>query len=899
MQKVSKDKKTKNNWCSLQLEEIERKTATNLKTGLDKKSVQKRLEENGFNKFRKKEEKTLLFKIIRQFKNPLLLILLLAGIATLLLHEYLDSLVIFIALLINISIETFQEKRASKAFEKLSESQEKYATVIRDGKRSVIPSEELVVGDIVEIENGSYVPADIRLIKIKNLTINESALTGEWENVQKQTKKCPQNTPITSQFNMIWMGTLVTSGSGFGVVVETGKDTQVGKIAESLTGIEEQQTPIQKKVSIIAKFLIYIISGSIVLIFALGIWRGEPFSEMLLIAIAVAVAAMPQGLPAAVTTTLAIGMEKMLKKGGLVRNLLAAETLGGTTIILTDKTGTLTKAKMVFKNAITLNSIKNSERQTQLKEDEIEMIKGAVMASDAFMEEKDGKWEARGRPTEKAIIQKAFELKITRDNLEEERVDFLPFDTKNGFAASLNIRKDDKNIVYLTGIPEYLIKISKYVLKDGKEININEEIRELFKKEQQEKSERGMRIIGVGYTKVNWESILEGDKDYTKEIPNQEIVLLGLMSFKDPVREDVKASVKKAIEAGARVVMTTGDNPETASEIAREACLVENKLDIKTLTGTDIETLDDEELYQKLQEVSVFARVLPEQKLRIAKILKNKNEIVAMTGDGVNDAPALRSANIGIAVGSGTEVAKESSDMILINDSFSIIIDAIEEGRKIVDNLKKIVAYLLSTSFSEIMLIGAALVFGLPLPLLPTQILWANIIEEGLMSFAFAFEKKEDNIMKRNPRSKRVKEVLTPNLKKAILMISLITGTFLFAIFLFTNNYLNLPIEEVRTIMFVALSIDSMFFAFSFKDLDKPIWRINLFDNKYLIISLTLSLSLLILAITLPPLKSLLSLVSLTTFEVFLLLVAGLIDLAIIEFVKYYLFQKKIQKIKK
>jgi Ca2+-transporting ATPase len=892
MQKVSADKKIKRDWCSLELEEIERRTETNLKTGLKKSSIEKRLNENGFNKFKKKKEKTLIFKIVKQFKNPLVLILLLAGIATLLLHEYVDSLVIFIALLINISIETFQEKRASNAFEKLSESQEKYATVIRDGKRSVIPSEELVIGDIVEIENGSYVPADIRLIKIKNLTINESTLTGEWENVQKQTQKYPANTPITSQFNMIWMGTLVTSGSGLGVVVETGKNTQIGKIAESLTGIEEQQTPIQKKVSIIAKFLIYIISGAIVLIFTLGIWRGEPFSEMLLIAIAVAVAAMPQGLPAAVTTTLAIGMEKMLNKGGLVRNLLAAETLGGTTIILTDKTGTLTKAKMVFKNAITLNSIENPERQTQLKDDEIEMIKGAVMASDAFMEEKDGKWEARGRPTEKAIIQKAFELNITRSNSEEERVDFLPFNTENGFAASLNIRKNDKNIVYLSGIPEYLIKISKYVLKDDKEISINEEIRELFRKEQEEKSKRGMRIIGVGYTKVNWENIIGEDNDFSKEIPNQEIVLLGLMSFKDPIREDVKASIKKAKEAGARVVMATGDNAATASEIAREAGLVEDKVNIKTLTGTDIKSLNDEELYQKIQKVSVFARVLPEQKLRIARILKNKNEIVAMTGDGVNDAPALRSASIGIAVGSGTEVAKESSDMILINDSFSIIIDAIEEGRKIIDNLKKIVAYLLSTSFSEIILIGAALVFGFPLPLLPTQILWANIIEEGLMSFAFAFEKKEDNIMKRNPRSKRVKDVLTPNLKKAIVMISLITGTFLFGIFLFTRNYLNLPIEEIRTIMFVALSIDSMFFAFSFKDLDKPIWKINLFDNKYLIISLTLSLSLLILAITLPPLKSILSLVSLKTFEVFLLLMAGIIDLAIIELVKYRLFQK-------
>ncbi|MFP4539713.1 MAG: cation-translocating P-type ATPase [Candidatus Paceibacterota bacterium] len=893
MQKNWKTKKTETNWHSVQIKEVEKKTNTNLKTGLDQKTAKKRFKKEGPNKFRKKEKRSFITKIIKQFKNPLVLILFLAGIATLLLREYIDSLVIFIALLINISIETFQEERASNAFEKLSKSQEKYATVIRGGKRSVIPSKELVVGDIVEIETGSYIPADIRLFKIKNLTINESILTGEWKNVQKQSDECPQDAPLTDQLNMAWMGTLAISGSGFGVVIATGEDTQVGKIAESLTGIEREETPIQKNIASIARFLIYIISGAIVLIFVLGIWRGQPFSEMLLIAIAVAVAAMPQGLPPAVTTTLAIGMEKMLKKGGLVRNLLAAETLGATTIILTDKTGTLTKAEMVFKKAITLNSIKDPEEATHLNEDQLKLMKGALMASDAFMDKQNGKWQARGKPTEKAIIDKAFELGITRDNSEEERIDFLPFDINNGFVASLNKTETDKKILYLSGIPEYLIEISEYVLKDGQEVKNDQEKRALFKKEQEEKSKRGMRIIAVAYTEVDWEKISEKGKGPSNDISQQKIVLIGLISFKDPVREDIKASVKKAKQAGARVVMVTGDNPATASEIAYEAGLVEDNSDVKTLTGTEIEDLSDDELYKKIQEVSVFARVLPEQKLRIAKILKGKNEIVAMTGDGVNDAPALRTANIGIAVGSGTEVAKESSDMILKNDSFSIIIDAIGEGRKIVDNLKKIVAYLVSTSFSEIILIGAALVFALPLPLLPTQILWANIIQEGLMSFAYAFEKKEEDLMKRNPRSKRVKEVLSPKLKQAIIIISIVTGTLLFVIFLFTKYKLDLPIEEIRTIMFVALSISSMFFAFSLKDLDKPVWKIDLFDNKYLLVSLTLSLLLLIFAITFAPLKNLLSLVSLNTFQILLLLGAGLTDLIIIEFVKYYLFQRK------
>ncbi len=895
---MPKNKKMETAWCSFKKTEVERKTSTNLKTGLNPKTTKKRLEKNGLNRFKKGREITLLKKIINQFKNPLVLILLLAGIATLFLQEYMDSLVIFIALFINIVIGTFQEERASKAFEKLSSSQEKYATVIRSGKKSIIHSEELVVGDVVEIETGSYVPVDIRLIEIKNLTINESALTGEWVDVQKQSKKCSASSPITSQYDMAWMGTLVTSGMGTGIVVETGKDTQVGKIAKSLTGIKSKKTPIQKNIANIAKFLIYIIVLALVLIFVLGIWRGEPFSEMLLIAIAVAVAAMPQGLPAAVTTTLAIGMEKMLKKGGLVRNLLAAETLGATTLILTDKTGTLTKAQMSFKDAISLNSIEKENENDELKaglgDDEKYLLKNAVLASDAFMEKKNDKWEAQGKSTEKAIIQKGFELGITKEHYKEEdfRIDFLPFNTERGFAASLD-KREKGNIIYLSGIPEYLLEISGYVLKNGKEVKIDSKVRELFKEAQKKQSAKGMRLIGSAYLKTDWEKLSDEGKEYDKEILNEKIVFLGFISFEDPVREDVAEAIKKAEEAGSRVVMVTGDNPATASKIAVEAGIVDSDLNVETLTGSDIKTLNDEELYQKIKTVSVFARVLPEQKLRIARILKGKEEVIAMTGDGVNDAPALRSANIGIAVGSGTEVAKEASDMVLINNSFSIIIDAIEEGRRIMDNLKKIVVYLLSTSFSEIILIAATLVFALPLPLLPTQILWANIIEEGLMNFAYAFEKKEEGIMKRNPRSERVKEVLTPTLKKAIVMLSVITGIFLFAIFSFAYFFLKLPMEEIRTIMFVALSIDSIFFAFSLKDLNIPVWKIKLTDNKYLLFSFFLSIILLILAVTLPPLQTLLSLSALSLFDFILLLSAGIVDLTAIEIIKYYLFIKR------
>jgi Ca2+-transporting ATPase len=892
-------------WYQLSAKEVEEKLNTDIKSGLTAMKVATRQKKYGKNVFEKAKKETSTDRITKQLKSPLVFILIIAGIGTLLLGEYLDMTVIFIAVLINIIIGVFQEKRASSAFEKLAESQEKHATVIRDGKKIVIEATELVPGDIVAMEAGMYIPADVRIVEYNNLSVNEAALTGEWVSVSKDAGVIEKDTHITGQLNMAWMGTLASSGTALGIVVETNGKTQIGKIAKSLAYAEETQTPLQKSIKKLAKFLANFTIISVAIILLIGIFRGESIAEMLLVSIALAVAVMPEGLPAAVTVVLALGMEAILKKGGLVRNLLAAETLGSTTVILTDKTGTLTMAEMRVASVITLNSLKKTsgkEIPARIGKvgsfevvDERSVLDMAILTSDAFIEGKEealSEWVVRGRPVERAVMIAGIDSGINQDDLlkSQPRIDFLPFESKRRFVASLhNTLKSKKNRLYLSGAPELLLEKASFVYSNNKKIKLTKNTREKLAKVQEEKSSEGMRLIGVAY-KDTRENTLPGKESAESTVVLENIIFAGFIVLHDPLRPEVGESIKTAREAGARVIMLTGDNPATAAKIAQEAGIKRKGTDV--LTGNDIENYEDSELLKALETTDVFARVLPDQKLRIARLLKSEGHVVAMTGDGINDAPALRSADIGIALGSGTEVAKEASDVILINNSFSIIVNAIEEGRRILDNLKKIVAYLLSTGFSEIFVVGGALIVGAPLPLLPAQILWTNILEEGFMNFAFAFEPKESDVMKRDPHASSMKNILTPNLKRLIMLIAVVTGVFLI-LFYFFLLYLNLPIEEIRTFMFIAMSVDSIFFAFSVKNLHKPIWKIKVFSNKYLLVSLSISTAMLIAAITLPPLQKLLSLTPPSMLEFVIILALGLFNLAVIEFVKYFVFEKK------
>lgn len=882
------DMKLTKTYCSQSIEDLVTAMGTNVKEGLRQKQVGIFRAEYGFNELKKEQQLYLGDKVLLQMKNPLIAILIVAAFATIVLEEYIDAIVIFLALTINIAIGVFQEERASRAFEKLSQSQEKYATVIRAGMGKMkILSRELVPGDIVIIEAGAYVPADVRLTEAKNLQVNESALTGEWIDVQKAVGQVHEGARITDQMNMLWMGTLISTGYGRGIVVSTGNNTQVGTIAGNI-GDVAHQTPLQQSISHVARFLITIICIGIATIFLLGVMRGESVSSMLLIAIAIAVAAMPQGLPAAVTVVLALGMEGLLKQGGLVRNLLAAETLGATTVVLTDKTGTLTEAKMQLAERVVSLHRKKQNKEGLVSNDMKELLRAAVLGSDAFVVKMEGEEiHVEGRPIERAILLSGLTEGLSQDELfaTERKLDLLKFESSRRYSVSLyeKLGKGERHHrMYISGAPEVLLEEAGHLFEEGKARMMKDDDRMFFEHELTLRSQKGMRITAVGYVETARNEIPENFA-----IPKNDFVFLGLLVFNDPVREDARASMTEVQNAGVRVIMLTGDNAGTAQNIAEQVGI--HGAETGAITGTQIDAMDDKELFDALERHSVIARVLPQQKLRIARLLKNNGEVVAMTGDGINDAPALRSADIGIAVGSGTEVAKEASDIVLLNNSFGIIVAAIRTGRKIVDNIKKIVAYLLSTSFSSLSIVSASVIVGVPLPILPTQILWANIVEEGLMSFAFAFEPEEEGVMKRTPRSASAKQILTSELKQLIIIVALATGTLLIGLYFFLLST-GLPIEEIRTIMFVSLTLDSIFFSFSLKNLSLPVWKIPFGDNKYLIIALSISVGLLVLALFFPPLSKLLSLTALSLWEIGLLGVIGVLNLVVIEIIKYFYF---------
>lgn len=853
---------------------------TDPESGLSRDEFVKRFDIYGPNKL-EKEKSFRFFKILTdQLKSPLIFILIIAGGITILLQEYTDALVIFIAVFINTAIGIYQEGRASQAFEKLRSSVKKYAIVVRDGKQKEVETEQLVPGDLILLEAGAQIPADIRLIEVKGLEVNEAILTGEWMPQEKTSQAISEHVRITEQKNMAWMGTLVEDGYAKGIVVATGTQTELGKIAGSLKQ-EEEITPFQKSVSRLARLIGIIIVAIVIIIFILGVWEGQGVAEMFLTAVAIAVAAIPEGLPVAVTVILAISMSRILGKGGLVKKLIKAETLGSTTIILTDKTGTLTKGEMQLKHALSCSMIL-SEKNTGK---DPSVIRIGVFTSGAFIEneEKDpSQWIIRGKPTDKALLYAGVTMNITPRILfgKEKRVDYLPFDSQRRVAVSLHT-SEAGNMLYITGTPELLVQSAFYAGEMSKTLSENDKL--LIQKTYNTATEQGMRVVAVGYKafsaneipRKNMKEMLEG------------IIFTGLIIFHDPIRQDVPAAIAAAKEAGLRPILVTGDHANTARAVAHETGL---SLREEVITGEMIETMDDETLQKIIQTNQIFARILPSQKLRLVQAFRLQNEVVAMTGDGVNDSPALTEADIGIAVESGTDVAKEASDLILLHDSFNIIVKAIEEGRVVLANLRKIVTYILATNFSEVVLISAALLLRLPLPVLPVQILWANLIEEGFMNFAFAFEKGED-VLKEDIRARESQKIITKEMAVIIFGIGIITSLLLVGVMLFllSKNY---PLEHIRTILFAGLSLDAIFFVFSLKSFKKPIWKTNIFSNRYLVGAFLISFVGLLSAITFPPLEHILQTVTPTAAEFIMLIGLGLFNLFAIEGVKWYYIRK-------
>ncbi len=871
-------------WHNLRIEEVAGVLKTDIKEGLSEKEVEIRQRESGPNKLPEEKPLSKLRIFLEQFRSPLIYILVIAGIITLILRDFTDAIVIFGAVFLNTIFGFFQENKTSKILAELKKVVKVKTYVIREGNEKEVEQEDLVPGDIFLLYPGNKIPADGRLIEAHNLKINEASLTGEWIPAEKKIEILLEETILADRDNMVYMGCVIEDGRGKAIVTETGIQTEIGKVAQMVRETREEKTPYQKRIIHLSKIIGILIVSLSFLIFILGIATGRDMFEMFLIAVAVAVAAIPEGLPVAITIILALGMQRILKKRGLVRKMIAAETLGSTSIICTDKTGTLTEAKMEvagifteFKELISDGQKYSEAIDKNSSESHILALKIGMLCTEAFIENPEDElrqWIIRGKPMEKALLSAGIQAGFSKQELEKEqpKIDQLFFDPVYKYSASLHHFSEEENILYVLGAPEVILKMSRLSLENL--ARLNQKLNTL--------ASRGSRVLGLSYKKFSNTKLKIQTDDFS------EMTFVAFISLHDPIRKEVKRAIKVCRQAGMKPIIVTGDHRLTAKAIAKELGLPSKEENI--IEGSELEKLSDEEFQKRLEKIEIYARVEPRQKLRIVEAWQERGQVVAMTGDGINDAPALKKADIGLALGSGTDVAKEASDLILLTDNFSIIVAAVEEGRAIIDNIRKTVTLLVSQCFSEIILVGASIIGGLPLPILPAQILWENLIEGSPQGVALAFEPKEKGIMERKPEDPK-HPLLTRQMKTIIFGFGIFTDIILLGLFLWLLNR-SLPLAEIRTIIFAALAIDTFFYAFSCKNLRKNIWQYNPFSNLYLIGCIVFSLFMLLMAVYLPVFQNLLKTVPLNLFDWMLLLGLGVINLILIEATKWYFITK-------
>lgn len=863
--------KTINNYYHLSKKDIYNKLKTS-HSGLSKKEAFLRLNRFGSNKLPEATKLSAVKLFLNQLKNPLIYILFVALIISFATKHFVDAWIILAVILISSIVGFLQEYKANESLSRLKQMVKYKAKVLRDGKEIIIAQENIVPGDIIFLSPGDKVPADARLIETYDLEVIEAALTGESLPINKNTDTLPQNTAMADRINMVYLGTVVSRGKAKAIVIATGQQTEIGHIADLVKETEERETPLQKQLIQFGKTIGIILIVLNVIIFTLGILTGKAFLEMFMTSVAVVVAAVPEGLLPAMTVILAISMQRLAKQKGLVRKMLAAETLGSISVICSDKTGTLTQGEMRVAEIITetTNLSHNGTEFSEIihlddKASHIIALKIGLLCNNAIIENPEDElhqWNIIGDPTEKALLLAGRSAGLKKEELEknEPRIAEIPFDSEHKFMATRHKNNANKNIVYAKGAPEKLFPFISFVDIEGKKETLTETRKKEIQKQYENLTSTGLRVIAVAY------KLEENDTEFTRESLN-DLVFIGLVALKDPLRPEAKETIKLCQSAGIRPVIITGDHKLTATAIVQELGLKITPNNV--LEGTDLDNLSDEALQKLIHKITIFARVEPKHKIRIVTALQANGEIVAMTGDGVNDAPALKKADIGVAVGSGTDVAKETADLVLLDDNFKTIVEAIRRGRGTFDNVRKVILYLLSNSFTEVILISFAIILGMPLPLLPVQILWIKMIEDSLPSMALAFEPVNKRIMLRPPR-KSDEPILNLNLKHLLIFFIAISDIMLFLIFYYFWKTSG-SIEYARTIAFVGLGIASRFYIFSIRGLNESIFSYNPFKNKLVNLSTLFGFAMILIAIYTPFFNNILQTVPLGRKEWFVL----------------------------
>ena len=867
-------------WYTLSTKEVEKQMQTNIEFGLNEKQVEDKQNKFGLNKLEEKKKESIVIKFIKQFNDFMIIILIIASIISAVVarlegsNDYFDSIIIIAIVVFNAIMGLVQEAKAEKSLEALKKMTAPTCRIKRNGKISTIKSEQIVPGDIVLLEAGNYVPADCRLISSSNLKIEESSLTGETVPVLKEANSIlKEKTALGDMVNMAFSTTIVVNGHGEAIVTDIGMNTKVGKIAKMIITNEAPETPIQKKLGEVGKSLGIACLGICLLIFIIGLLKKIEPIEMFMTSVGLAVAAIPEGLPAIVTIMLSIGVTKMAKKNSIIRKLPAVETLGSSSVICSDKTGTLTQNKMQVTKIANINGETNDKEY-------IKWLMGmATMCTDVEISRENGKIELTGEPTEKAIVNKALDEGQNKNELYNvmKRVKDIPFDSSRKMMTTIHKMSNGYRVI-TKGAPDVLLKRCNKVYDNGNVTTLDYSKTKLIENQNNKMADEALRVLAIAYLDIpNLPSKID------TETVEKNLIFIGLIGMIDPPREGVKEAVATCKKAGIKTVMITGDHIITAKAIAKDLGILRGS-DL-AITGEELDKIPQSILQKNIMNYSVFARVTPEHKVRIVKAYQSTGAVVAMTGDGVNDAPALKNADIGIAMGkNGTDVAKNAADMVLTDDNFVTIVEAVKQGRNIFDNIKKAVHFLIATNIGEIVTIFLGLILGLKSPLLAIQLLWINLVTDSLPAIALGLEKPETDIMNKKPRDSK-KGIFADGLWQRIITEGTMLGILTLVAFS-VGNYLY-DIEVGRTMAFVSLGLLELVHSFNIKS-EETIFKVGLFENKYLMGAFILGVILQIVVVVIPSVAEVFKLVPLTQVQWMYTFGISILPLVIMEIQKAF-----------